>query len=322
MAVARYCPSCLSLAFAPSTLFRTAPRRPALLPLPPPQNQQPIQLRAASTNALKYRRKDPAAASRRKKARSTYLAPDLKNVVQFSLVDAMRYALFPDPFHVPHPYLRASEVGRPPTSSKYELHVRLRTAKNGAVVRNRLRLPHPVKTDLRICVIAPADSPQGLAATAAGAAIVGEEEVFHAIRDETTKFDRCLCHTDSLPALTKANLGRMLGPKGLMPSVKTNTVVKDVAAAVREMAGASEYRERMGVVRMAIGQLGFTAEEVRRNIRAFVENVKRDMQGISDQTAKEMHEVVLSSTNGPGLSLNGTFGSADADLGDWSAAKA
>ncbi|KAK0346889.1 hypothetical protein LTR02_014229 [Friedmanniomyces endolithicus] len=309
MAVPRYCPSCLSLAFATSTIFRAAPRRPALLPLPPPQNQQPIQLRPASTNALKYRRKDPAAAQRRKKARSTYLAPDLKNVVQFSLVDAMRY-------------LRASEVGRPPTSSKYELHVRLRTAKNGAVVRNRLRLPHPVKTDLRICVIAPSDSPQGLAATAAGAAIVGEEEVFQAIRDETMKFDRCLCHTDSLPALTKANLGRMLGPKGLMPSVKTNTVVKDVAAAVREMAGASEYRERMGVVRMAIGQLGFTAEEVRRNIRAFVENVKRDMQGISDQTAKEMHEVVLSSTNGPGLSLNGTFGSADADLGDWSAAKA
>jgi len=102
MTAPRYCPSCLSLAFAPSALVRTVPRRPALLPLPPPQNQQPIQLRAASTNALKYRRKDPAAASRRKKARSTYLAPDLKNVVQFSLVDAMRYALSPDPVSALH----------------------------------------------------------------------------------------------------------------------------------------------------------------------------------------------------------------------------
>jgi len=123
MAAPRYCPSCLSLAFTPSTLFRAASRRPALLSLPPPQNQQPFQLRAASTNALKYRRKDPAAASRRKKARSTYLAPDLKNVVQFSLVDAMRYALSPDP------------------SLLYHLHVLLTHGTNQIPPRLRSRPP-------------------------------------------------------------------------------------------------------------------------------------------------------------------------------------
>ncbi|KAK5715269.1 hypothetical protein LTR17_016870 [Elasticomyces elasticus] len=305
MATPRYCPSCLSLASqTTTTLFRAS--TPRISPFtPPPQIQslqQPTQLRAASANALKYRRKDVPASQKRKKARSTFLVPDLRNAIQFSLVEAMRY-------------LRASEVGRPPTSSKYEIHLRLRTPKNGAVVRNRLRLPHPVKTDLRICVIAPADSPQGLAAKAAGAVIVGEEEVFLAIKDGRVEFDRCLCHTDSLPLLQKANLGRILGPKGLMPSVKTNTVVKDVGASVREMAGASEYRERFGVVRMAIGQLGFSAEEMQRNIRAFVESVKRDMQGISDQTAKDLHEVVLSSTNGPGLSLNGSFSSGEDGVG-------
>ena len=128
-------------------------------------------------------------------------------------------------------------------------------------------------------------------------------------------FDRCIAHIDSLQALQKAQLGRILGPRGLMPSAKTNTVVKDVVSAVRDMAGASEYRERLGVVRMAVGQLGFGVEEVSKNIKAFIDSVKRDMQGISEQTAKEIHEVVLSSTNGPGLSLNGSLrseGSVDA----------
>ena len=90
-----------------------------------------------------------------------------------------------------------------------------------------------------------------------------------------------------------------------MPSAKTGTVVKDIAASVRELTGASEYRERLGVVRIAIGQLGFTPEMVQRNIRAFVDGVRRDIAGLSDRIGKEVAEVVLSSTNGPGLSLSG-----------------
>ncbi|EMC93903.1 hypothetical protein BAUCODRAFT_43473, partial [Baudoinia panamericana UAMH 10762] len=231
---------------------------------------------------------------RKKKSRSTFLVPDLRKATQFSLVDAMRY-------------LRAAEVGRPPTSSKYEIHLRLRTVKDGPTVRNRLRLPHPVQTALRIAVIAPPDSVAARAAKNAGASLVGQEDLFSAIKEGRIEFDRLLCHTDSLAPLTKAGLGRVLGPKGLMPSAKTNTVVKDVGAAVRGMVGASEYRERMGVVRTAIGQLGFTPEEVQRNIRAFVENVKRDIAGLSDRVQKDIHEVVISSTNGPGLSLSGDF---------------
>jgi large subunit ribosomal protein L1 len=92
-----------------------------------------------------------------------------------------------------------------------------------------------------------------------------------------------------------------------MPSPKLGTVTKDVATAVRNMVGGSEYRERMGVVRLAIGQLGFTPEMVRNNIRAFMEQVKKDCGGLSDRINKEVHEVVLSSTNSPGFSLNGQF---------------
>jgi large subunit ribosomal protein L1 len=204
-----------------------------------------------------------------------------------------------------HRYLRAAEVGRIPTSSKYELHVRFKTPKNGAVVRNRMRLPHPVKTDLRICVIAPEDSAAGKAAKAAGASLVGEDHVFDMIKDGRIEFDRCLCHVDSLAKLSKSGVARILGPRGLMPSAKTNSVVKDVSNSVKDMVGASEYRERMGVVRMSIGQLGFTPEEVQRNIKAFIDALKKDMAGLADRISKEIHEVVLSSTNGPGMSLNG-----------------
>ena len=97
---------------------------------------------------------------------------------------------------------------------------------------------------------------------------------------------------DSLQKLNKAGLGRILGPKGLMPSSKTGTVVKDVAGAVGGMIGGSEYRERLGVVRMAVGQLGFTPDEMQRNIKVFMEQIKRDISQLSDKISKEIHEVV------------------------------
>jgi large subunit ribosomal protein L1 len=172
------------------------------------------------------------------------------------------------------------------------MHVKLRTLKNGPTIRNRLRLPHPVKTDVRICVICPADSKVAEAAKKAGASLVGEEEIFDAVKEGRIEFDRCLCHADSLQKLNKAALGRILGPRGLMPSTKMGTVTKDVATAVKNMIGGSEYRERLGVVRMAIGQLGFTPEEMQRNIRAFMEQLKKDIGLLSDRISKEIHEVV------------------------------
>ncbi len=189
-------------------------------------------------------------------------------------------------------YIRAFEVGQAPTSAKYELHVRFRSPKNGPVVRNRLRLPHPVKTDLRICVICPPDSEQAAAAVAAGASVVGEETVFDAVKEGRIEFDRCICHTASLPKLNKAGIARILGPKGLMPSTKLGTVVSNVAASVKDMVGASEYRERDAVVRLAIGQLGFSPEELQANIRAFMSQIKRELGALSDRVSKDIHEVV------------------------------
>jgi large subunit ribosomal protein L1 len=122
--------------------------------------------------------------------------------------------------------------------------------------------------------------------------LVGEDEVFDMIKEGKIEFERCICHIDSLQKLNKAALGRILGPRGLMPSQKMGTVVKDVETTVREMVGGSEYRERLGVIRMAIGQLGFSPEEMQKNIKAFMEQVKKDIAQMSDRISKDVHEVV------------------------------
>ena len=122
-----------------------------------------------------------------------------------------------------------------------------------------------------------------------------------------------------------------------MPSAKLGTVVKDVAGSVKGMVGSSEYRERLGVVRMAIGQLAFTPEEMQRNVKTFMEHIKKDTAQLSDRINKEIHEVVsfteplstllhytstvhigtdswnqvLSSTNSPAFTLSGEFRSDD-----------
>lgn len=77
-----------------------------------------------------------------------------------------------------------------------------------------------------------------------------------------------------------------------MPSAKLGTVVKDVTGSVKDMIGASEYREKLGVVRCAVGQLGFTPDEMQRNVRAFIGGVKKDIAALSDRIGKDIHEVV------------------------------
>ena len=210
-------------------------------------------------------------------------------------------------------YIRAVEVGQKPTQVKYEIAIRLKTQKNGPVVRNRLRLPHPVKTDIRVCVICPPDSKYADAARAAGASLVGEDEIFEAVKAGRVEFDRCICQTDSFPALNKAGLGRILGPKGLMPSPKLGTVVKDPSLLVKDFTGGAEYRERVGVIRIAVGQLAFTPEQLAKNIKTVLESVKKDMANLNDKINKEIAEVVLSSTHGPGFILNGDFRDPNSD---------
>lgn len=222
-------------------------------------------------------------------------------------------------------YIKAFEVRRDPEVPKYDIAIKMRTKKDGPIVRNQIRLPHAVKTDIRIAVICPPGSAAAAQAKAAGAVLIGEEEIFQRVKEGKIDFDRCIAVPDSMQKLNKEGMPRILGPRGLMPSVKLGTVAEKPGPVVRNMMGGSLYRERQGVVRMAVGRLSFTAEQLRDNVKAYVTAVKKDAATLSDQVVKEVAEVVshqrhhgvrrsptdqkqvLSSTNSPGFSLNGDF---------------
>ncbi|KAG5291675.1 50S ribosomal protein L1 [Histoplasma ohiense] len=254
----------------------------------------PIQQQARNAQTRAKSKKNTTKA---KKKYKTYMQHNMKEAIQFTLCDAMRW-------------IRAFEVGRPLTSVKYEIHVRLRSTRGGAVIRNQVRLPHSVQPLARVCVICPPDSKAAKEAASVGAEVIGEEEVFEQIKKDNINFDLCICHTSSLAAMNKAGLGRILGPKGLMPSSKLGTVVDNIAKTVKNLRGGTSYRERMGVVRVAIGQLGFSPDQLKQNIVTFISQLKKDAS-ILDESSKDVLEVVLSSTNSPGFSLNGDFRSPD-----------
>ncbi|OXV07491.1 hypothetical protein Egran_04746 [Elaphomyces granulatus] len=261
------------------------PIAPFLYPL------QQQQVRGAKN---KFQNKIKGDTKKKAKGPREYKRVDLKNITQFSLCDAMRY-------------IRAFEVGRDRATSKYEVHIRLKTKKDGPVIRNMLNFPHAVRTEARICVICKPGSKHEKDAREAGAVLIGEQEVFDAIKNGHIDFDRCICHTESFEAMNKAGMGRYLGPRGLMPSAKLGTVTEDVGMRVQMLRGGTIYREREGVIRMPIGQLGFSPDQLRDNLRTSIEQVKKDATRLSDQIMKEIFEVVLSSTQSPGFSLNGDF---------------
>lgn len=236
---------------------------------------------------------------RRKKKHQFYKQYDLKEMQQFTLCEAMRCVdmhSITECFElIINSYIKAMEVTRDPEVPKYDIHIKLRTKKDGPIIRNQIRLPYAVKTDIKVAVICPPDSPAAKQALEAGAAFVGEEEIFQRVKDGKIDFDRCLAVPASLPKLAKEGLPRILGPRGLMPSAKLGTVVEKPGTAVRNMLGGSMYRERSGVVRMAVGRLTFTPEQLRDNVKAYISAVKKDATALSDQIVKEVAEVVSQS---------------------------
>lgn len=150
----------------------------------------------------------------------------------------------------------------------------------------------------------------------AGAIAAGQETLFEAIREGSIDFTAIICHNASEDALRRADLGRILGPKGLMPSARVKTITPDVVKLVKEMTTAELYREKDGVVRFAIGQLWFSPDMLGDNVKSAVQRLREDCQALIHQSAepKQVFEVVLSSTNGPGFSLNGHFAATDPNI--------
>jgi large subunit ribosomal protein L1 len=191
------------------------------------------------------------------------------------------------------------------------VHVKLKTTRSGPVIRsNQIKLPHPVKDDVKFAVICDPESSHAKEARAAGAVLVGEDEAFEAIKNGTIAFDRLIAHPASMPKLQKTGLARLLGPKGLMPNVKNGTISPDPGKLLSQLVGGALYRERLGVVRMAIGRITFTPDMLRENLKTLLKRIKEDSRKLPEDSQKEINEVVLSSTRSPSFSLNGMFRSA------------
>src|SRR5690606_21775339 len=147
-----------------------------------------------------------------------------------------------------------------------------------------------------------ARGPKAEEAKAAGADIVGAEDLLERIQGGTIDFDRCIATPDMMPLVGR--LGKVLGPRGMMPNPKVGTVTTDVATAVAaSKGGADEFRvEKAGIVHAGVGKVSFDVKALEENIRAFTDAVtKAKPTGAKGNYVKK---VSVSSTMGPGLKLD------------------
>jgi large subunit ribosomal protein L1 len=139
-------------------------------------------------------------------------------------------------------------------------------------------------------------------AKAAGADIVGAEELVAIVNGGQIDFDRCIATPDMMPLVGR--LGKVLGPRGLMPNPKVGTVTTDVTAAVKaSKGGAVEFRvEKAGIIQGSVGKASFGEAQLAQNIRAFVDAVAKAKPAGSKGTY--LQRAAISSTMGPGVKLD------------------
>ncbi|MGE5441820.1 MAG: 50S ribosomal protein L1 [Bacteroidota bacterium] len=168
------------------------------------------------------------------------------------------------------------------------------------MVRGVVSLPHGTGKQLRVAVFAKAD--KAAEARAAGADVVGAEDLMEQVQKGQIDFDRCIATPDMMGLVGR--LGKILGPRGLMPNPKVGTVTMDVAGAVKAAkAGQVEFRvEKAGIVHGGVGKASFEHGALADNLRAFVDAVvKAKPTGAKGTYVKR---VSVSSTMGPGLRVS------------------
>lgn len=168
------------------------------------------------------------------------------------------------------------------------------------MVRGVVGLPNGTGKDVRVAVFA--RGPKADEAKAAGADIVGAEDLMEIVQGGKIEFDRCIATPDMMPIVGR--LGKVLGPRNLMPNPKVGTVTMDVADAVKAAKGGEvQFKaEKAGVVHAGVGKVSFDAAKLAENIRAFVGAVAKARPAGAKGTY--MKKVSLSSTMGPGVSVD------------------
>ena len=168
------------------------------------------------------------------------------------------------------------------------------------MVRGVVALPNGTGRSLRVAVFAKGDKAKE--ATAAGADVVGAEDLAEKVQNGEINFDRCIATPDMMGVVGK--LGKVLGPRGLMPNPKVGTVTADVTEAVKAAkAGQVEFRaEKNGIVHAGVGKASFSEEALVQNVQAFFDAImKAKPSGVKGVYVKK---VTLTSTMGPGIHLD------------------
>jgi large subunit ribosomal protein L1 len=168
------------------------------------------------------------------------------------------------------------------------------------MVRGVVSLPKGTGKDVRVAVFAKGDKADE--ARAAGAEVVGAEDLMEAIQGGQMDFDRVIATPDMMGVVGR--LGKVLGPKGLMPNPKLGTVTPNVAEAVRAAkSGQVEFRvEKAGIVHAGIGKCSFPAEDLRANFDAFLDAIVRARP--TGAKGKFVKKAAISSSMGPGVKVD------------------
>jgi large subunit ribosomal protein L1 len=168
------------------------------------------------------------------------------------------------------------------------------------MVRGVVTLPAGTGKDVRVAVFAKGDKAEE--ATKAGADVVGAEDLMETIQGGTIDFDRVIATPDMMGIVGR--LGKVLGPKGLMPNPKLGTVTMNVAEAVKAAKGGQvEFRvEKAGIIHSGIGKASFTEADLRKNFDAFVDAIVKARP--SGSKGKYVKKAAISSSMGPGLKLD------------------
>ncbi len=172
--------------------------------------------------------------------------------------------------------------------------------KSDQVVRGATVLPHGTGKSVRVAVFAEGASADE--AKAAGADIVGYEDLAETIKKGEINFDLVVASPDAMRLV--GQLGQILGPKGMMPNPKVGTVTKDVAAAVKNAkTGQVQFRvEKSGIIHAGVGKLSFDSSALVDNVKALVDEIKR----LKPSASKGIYlkKITVSSTMGPGITVD------------------
>jgi large subunit ribosomal protein L1 len=168
------------------------------------------------------------------------------------------------------------------------------------MVRGVVELPNGSGRSVRVAVFAKGDKADE--ARAAGAEIVGDEDLAAEVQAGKIDFDRCIATPDMMPLVGR--LGKVLGPRGMMPNPKVGTVTPDIGAAVKSAkGGAVEFRvEKAGIIHAGIGKASFSEDQILGNVRALVDAVQKAKPSGAKGTF--VRKIALSSTMGPGVKVD------------------